>query len=328
MPFRFTRAILCFAALVAVACKDSGPDVKPATVTIAPAPTGGLSIASGKSINLSLTVANAAGNPVPAPDLSWTVTDPSVVTISPTGTVTAVHVGQANVVARVGDVSSAPLSVTVTPGTAARVAIRIQPAGAASGVPLSTQPVVEIQDVAGNLVTTSTATVTAIVATGGGIITGSTATAVGGVATFAALTLSGVVGDRTLGFSAPGTTTATSAGLSLAPGTPARLAVRTQPAGATSGSPLQTQPIVEIRDGAGNLVTGSSLTVTAGIGNGDGILANATAAPSNGVATFAGLAITGVPGERTLTFDATGLPTISSAPFMLDRAPGSSATRR
>jgi len=49
---------------------------------------------------------------------------------------------------------------------------------------LTTQPIIEVRDAAGNLVTTATPTITATIATGGGTVTGSTATAVGGVATF------------------------------------------------------------------------------------------------------------------------------------------------
>jgi hypothetical protein len=319
---RVSRLVFCAPVLIAMAaCRDSGPDVKPATITISPAPAGGLTIASGASINLSFSVVNAAGDPVPGQTVSWVASDPTVVSVSASGVLTGGHVGQANVAARVGDITSPAVSVTVTPGAAARVAIRTQPAGGTSGAPFVTQPVVEIQDAAGNLVTTSTAVVTAIIVTGGGTITGSTAAAVGGVATFASLTVTGTIGDRTLGFSAPGTATATSAGFSLAPGTPARLVVRTQPAGAMSGAPLQTQPVIEIRDGAGNLVVASSLAVSAGIGNGDGTLANGAATASAGLATFSGLTISGLPGERTLTFSAPGLPTISSASFLLDRAP-------
>jgi hypothetical protein len=84
---------------------------------------------------------------------------------------------------------------------------------------------------------------------------------------------------------------------------------------------FSTQPAVEIRDAAGNLVTASTLNVTATIGSGSGTLTGLTSvAASNGVATFTNLSMTGPTGSRTLAFAASGLPSAASAPFNL--APG------
>src|SRR5439155_5757869 len=72
------------------------------------------------------------------------------------------------------------------------------------------------------------------------------------------------------------TATAAPASASLAvtvtAGAATQLGMRTQPAGATIGSVLATQPVVEIRDAAANVVTSSTATVTASIASGGGTL--------------------------------------------------------
>ena len=95
--------------------------------------------------------------------------------------------------------------MTVTPGAASQLGLRTQPGGAALGSPLAPQPIVEIRDAAGNLITSSSASVTVAIATGGGSLGGTTTvTAVAGVATFTGLTVFGDAGPRTLAFASPG----------------------------------------------------------------------------------------------------------------------------
>jgi hypothetical protein len=113
---------------------------------------------------------------------------------------------------------SASLTVTVTPGAATQLGIRTQPLGAAIGAPLATQPVIEIRDAAGNVVTSSTATVTASIANGGGTLVGAaSATAVSGVATFSGLAITGTAGPRSLAFASTGLAAVTSAGFTITP---------------------------------------------------------------------------------------------------------------
>jgi len=103
----------------------------------------------------------------------------------------------------------------VTAGAAAKLAISTQPVGGVSGALLGTQPVVEIQDSAGNR-TTSTAT---IIVTSTGTIGGTEAAglaAVGGVATFTNLTLAGTISTNyTLTFSSGALTPITSANVQV-----------------------------------------------------------------------------------------------------------------
>jgi hypothetical protein len=314
---RWIAPILALCA--AAACRDMGPDVTPAHVAITP--SAATTLPSGTSAPLTATITNAGGNPVVGQSIAWLSSNPSVALVSATGIVTGARAGEASITASVGSIMSTPVSVTVTPGVATRLVIRLQPTGAKSGAPLTAQPTIEVQDASANLVSSSTATVTAVIATGGGAVTGSTATAAGGVATFTALALSGIIGDRTLTFTAPGMAPVTSTGFALSAGAPARLFIRTQPQGAISNAAFATQPVVELRDDVGNLASSSNASVTAGVGNGTGVLTNKTIQAVNGVAPFVNLTLTGVAGDYTLTFSATGAPTISSASFTLSARP-------
>lgn len=310
----FVRATACVLAIACAAgCRNDAPDVAPAAIAVDPA--NGITVPSGTTISLHASVTNAAGESLLNQPIVWTSSDENVATVSANGVVTGVHAGQTDIMADIGDVRSTAVTATVTPGAPAQLVIREQPAGAASGAALTTQPAIEIHDAAGNLIQSSTAPVTATIATGGGTITGSVVAAADGVATFTSLTITGTIGDRTLTFSSPGVPSITSIGVALDAGAPARIMIRTQPAGSTSGAAFTTQPVVELRDSAGNLSTASSATVTAGIGNGGGSLSNATAVASKGVATFSGLTLIGDAGDHTITFSAIGVATVSSASF-------------
>ncbi len=105
--------------------------------------------------------------------------------------------------------------------------------------------------------------------------------------------------------------------VTVVPGAPSQIGVRTQPDGAASGFTMTAQPAVEVRDAAGNL-TPTAATVTVAIAAGGGVLSGTTtAATINGSASFSGLSITGTVGPRTLVFSATGLAPATSASFTL-----------
>lgn len=87
------------------------------------------------------------------------------------------------------------------------------------------------------------------------------------------------------------------------------LSFQTQPSSTASvGIPFATQPVLEVRDGASNLVT-TAVTVLASAGNLHGATAINT---SNGVAAFAGLYLTNA-GNLTLTFMAPGAEPVTSS---------------
>lgn len=94
------------------------------------------------------------------------------------------------------------------------------------------------------------------------------------------------------------------------PGPAAALFVRVQPDGARVGSPLATQPVVEVHDAHGNLVA-APVQVTASVSAGT-LAGTAARAAAGGVAAFTDLSLGGPVGARQLTFSAPGLTPAAS----------------
>ena len=91
-----------------------------------------------------------------------------------------------------------------------------------------------------------------------------------------------------------------------------------QPVGGAVGAQLITQPIVELRDVSGNVSTGSTALVTAGLTGFTGTIGGTVAvAAVAGVATFTNLSVTGQPGTYALTFSSTGVPGVAANPMLL-----------
>ena len=128
----------------------------------------------------------------------------------------------------------------VSPGAPSKIVVTTQPAGAFSGIALTTQPKFTVQDASGNTATTATGPITLAVASGTGTLSLCTAnpvTPVSGVATFAGCAVSGPAGDVTLSAAASGLTTATSASFTLAvPPTPTITSTPTDPTTATTAA--------------------------------------------------------------------------------------------
>src|SRR5207248_3326479 len=209
-------------------------------------------------------------------------------------------------------------TITVSAGAATQVTLTTQPSATAqSGVPFGQQPVVQLRDGAGNLVSQAGVTVTAAIATGGGTLGGTlTATTIaGGTATFTNLSISAPTRRPSELFSATGLTPAVSGTITVGAGAATQLTLTTQPsATAQSGVAFAKPPDRRLRDGGGNAVNQAGVTVTAAIATGGGTLGGTLTAATNGsgVASFTNLAITGTTGDRTLSFSATGLtPAVS-----------------
>src|SRR5205814_10008704 len=81
-------------------------------------------------------------------------------------------------------------------------------------------------------------------------------------------------------------------------------------------APFRSQPVVQLRDGAGNPVNQAGVVVTAAIATGGGTLGGTLTATTlgTGVASFTNLAITGTAGDRTLSFSGTGVHSLTSSP--------------
>lgn len=98
------------------------------------------------------------------------------------------------------------------------------------------------------------------------------------------------------------------------------LALLTQPAGAASGLPFTTQPVIELRDHAGLRVMGGSATVTASAHGGGALFGTRTVTAVDGVATFLDLAVEGA-GTLQLNFVADGPVSVLSGELVVAPAP-------
>ena len=234
---------------------------------------------------LQATPKDSRGNAVAGATVSWESSDETVAEVDATGLVTALANGAATITATSNGVEGSGTILVDQQG--ALLAVATQPVGAVVDQPLSTQPVVEVHDARGNLVTDdNSAVVTASIATGGGTLQGTAAmTAVGGVVTYTDLTILQTAGSKTLAFSAPGLPDATSASFTVAPGPPVELTLeggnsQTAPAATQLPSPLT----VKVADSYGNGVPAYDVgwTVTSGSGN---LGSATTATDALGVAT-------------------------------------------
>ncbi len=291
--------------LLAAACggSDAGtggvttppaPDNTPTAVTLSQ--TGALTLVSGTTTTISATVLARDGRSLGASGVTWTSSDPSIASVSG-GTVSASRVGTATITASIASLT-ANVAVTVTPGAAAALAIRTQPVGTTSGSALAAQPVIEIRDLAGNLVTSSTASVTVTIGSGGGTLSGSTTVAaVGGIATFSGLAISGAAGDRTLVFTSTGLAPVTSGAVTIAAPAGAVLTIDNSvvTVGATSGVNAST---VRLNVTSGGAVAATGLALDAPVY--DANQPTGWLAPS--------LAATTAPTTLTLTFSTAALP--------------------
>jgi hypothetical protein len=216
-------------------------------------------------------------------------------------------------------------SIGLSSGAPTKLLITRQPSSAVqSGAALSQQPIVQIQDSGGNIVTSNGSTVVATLTTGSGTITSPSAAAVAGIASFSGLTINAAAGLYTLTFSDGSLTTAQSTSISVGAGLASHLAIVTQPSSsAASGVALAQQPVVKVNDSGGNVVTGTTSVVTATLTTGTGTVSNGTAvvSSSTGVATFSGLALNAAVGSYTLTFSDGTLTTAVSTAIAVTSGP-------
>jgi hypothetical protein len=261
--------------------------------------------------------------------LRWSTGDAAVATVdSLSGAVTGVGPGTAEIIATVlGDEGAATLVVDAqpTPPVATHMNVTTQPGDAVAGATIAPQPRVEIRDAGGARVITSfaqvTATLSAIVGSGS-LLGTTTATAVSGVATFTDLVVSGA-GTYTLTFSSDGLPAAASVPftISAAPQVATTIGISRQPGGAASGAPLDPEPVVEVRDGSNQRVTGSTASITVSIASGSGSLVGTTTRNAvDGVASFSDLRIEGA-GTYRLTFASPGLSSATSESITITAPP-------
>ena len=188
-----------------------------------------------------------------------------------------------------------------------------QPVNAVAGGTLP--PVaVQAQDPSGNTVWTgSTVNLTS---TPAGV--NATATAANGLATFSNLVIN-TAGSYTFTAASTGLTSATSNVFTISPSTASKLGFSMQPSNAAVGAAISPAVVVQVQDQYGNLITGSTASVTvASIPSG----VTATLNAQGGIATFSSLSF-GSAGNYTLVASTSGLSSAISNTFTIGGSAGS-----
>ena len=276
---------------------------------------------AGSALAESLVVrlVDAGGNGVPGVPVAWTVLTGG----GSLGPAAAVTDGNGRLAARwtLGGTAGsntaraqaagfqAGFAATGLAGQATQLSLFAAPTTAQSGIPFTTQPAVALLDGNGNPVAQANVTVTAAIASGGGLLGGTlTATTNGfGRATFANLSLTGLVGSRVLRFSATNVAPVNSGNIQLTAGSAATLSkVAGDGQTAVVGTPVATNPSVQVTDGAGNPV--ANVTVGFAVTSGGGSIASGNS-PTNAQGMASGGAWTLGPalGGNSLTVTSAGL---------------------
>ena len=195
-------------------------------------------------------------------------------------------------------VTSSAFNIT---GVAASIVFTVQPVAGASGSAFLTMPQITIEDALGNTVTAAGSTSISLTLTSGsgllqlctnltpvaGVVLVQNCTFAGSESTTYTLTASITVNGVS---PTPGISNGFSPN---APGPATKLFFTTQPAGGPAGAALSTQPVIQVQDTYGNLVTSSNPVIT--LTSVGGTLSNcANLAATGGVVsvtscTFAGL---------------------------------------
>ena len=248
--------------------------------------------AAGTAIgNVVVTVEDANGNTV------TTSTAAIAITSSPSGVTGITSMNATNGVATfnnlifntagsymvtaasTGLTSATSSTITITGGTATKLAITAPTTGNA-GTPIG-NVVVQVEDVNGNLVTTSTAAITISSSPGG--VSGTLAmNASGGIATFTNLTFPSA-GTFTLKAASTGLTSATSSSIVIGAAA-TKLVITSQPTTGTTGTAIGNV-VVQVETASGQVVTGSTALITI-VSSPGGVTGTLSMHAANGVATF------------------------------------------
>ncbi|MDJ0767111.1 MAG: filamin/ABP280 repeat domain-containing protein, partial [Myxococcota bacterium] len=219
--------------------------------------------------------------------------------------------------------------------SAAQLVFTVQPSNTVAGEEITPDVVVTAREPSGQADTSFNQQVTLSITPGtgasGAVLGGTTTvTASRGVAVFSNLfiNLSGSAYGIT-GTSA-GLPDVASASFDILTGPPDHLAIATQPSSSsTTGVPLAQQPSIQIEDAQNNPVLQQGVTVTAVVASGpSGATLTGETASTNviGLATFAGLTLSGSVGTYTLEFQASGITSVTSESIGLSTGGASAAT--
>ena len=287
--------------------------------------------------DLKVQVVDEAGNPVVAAAVTWVVTEGGGSLSPSTGTTDEIGsaatkwtlgptAGTNRAQAIVSGVGQAEFIATAAAGTASEIRKvsgdeQNGPAGTTLASPLVIQVLDDGDNPVGNVPVTWT-----VVSGGGSVAPGSAATGADGQ-TSTVWTLGPSLGTQRVQASAPGAGSVRFEATSTV-GAPSVLGLATQPSGnAQVGVPFGRQPVVQVRDAAGNPVQAPGVLVTAAIASGAGqpIGTTTQTTGANGRATFTNLGIAGATGTHTLIFAAGGLTSVTSAAITVN--PVTTSTR-
>lgn len=273
---------------------------------------------------LVVDVVDGSGNAVVGAAVTWVViagggsVDPTTATTDDAGRASTnwtlgSSIGTHQARAIVSGVGEATFTATASPGDPEDIVIVSgnEQQGQA-GTRLADNLVVQVVDNEGNPV--PGITVTWRVESGGGTVAPRTVTTDGGGRAATAWTLGRSTGEQRVEASAPGAGSVRFEATSTA-GAASALGIVTQPSStAQVGVPFFRQPVIQVRDAAGNPVQASGITVTAAIANGAGALIGTTTRTtgSDGRAAFTNLGITGATGTHRLIFAAPGFTSATS----------------
>ena len=170
---------------------------------------------------------------------------------------------------------------------------------------------IQLRDAANQNVSQAGVAVTAAIATGGGAVTGTTVvtTDANGQAVFTNLVISGIVGPRTLRFTAPSLASVTSGTVTLGVGPASTFLIQAGGGqSAIAGTAVPIPPAVVVTDNGGNGVAGVNVTFAVVTGGGTVVPTTPVATPSTGIATATSWTLGPTPGTNTLTATAPGVP--------------------
>lgn len=236
-------------------------------------------------------------------------------------TFSSMNTGSAKIQAEHTDGTSVPSeTITVLPRSADEMQISTQPTDTATaGEPFETQPVIELLDRFGNLVTTdSTTEVSASIDSGDGTLEGTTTQiADSGRVEFTDL-YSETASTITIRFSSDDLDNLTSAEIVVEPNDPTDLTYLQQPTNTAQNSTIDPAVELQLLDNFGNIVSEDGIDIT--ISDEDYFKGNSTrtVSTSNGIAVFDDLAIRQDATEAEVNFSAsfTGINNpVTSDPF-------------
>ena len=229
---------------------------------------------------------------------------------------------------------------TVTPGAPTKLDFSVQPSNVMVNNVITPPVQLTAYDSLGNQASNYSGVISVALGHDGSItrnarLSGSkAAAAASGVASFADLSIDQIGQGYTItgafGTAAP-VATSGSFDVTALPtsGSASRLAFTQQPQNTSAGSPIVPAVQVAAKDSAGNTVSSfsSPITITLGANPGNATLSGTpTVSPVNGVATFSNLVLDRPQSGYKLTASAAGLPSATSATFLVTPGPATQLT--